>query len=178
MTNKQKIYLAIGGAMALGLGGMTFYVVRQMTLLRNSCYSVTGAVIKKMGLNKVELTLMMKILNRSTVPVTIKKQSYNIYVNDMLVSQIRKDDIFTLEPRQSKTIALEVSFNPMDLLKAGLQNIQAIIGDKNKLIIRTEGTVTAKTGMVGVKNMKIETTMSLAELLAPTPMDDPCKNFK
>lgn len=177
MKASAKRWIAFG-IVILALGGITWYVIRQVNLLYNYCYAISGAIIKKISLDVVKFTILLKIQNRSDITLNLGRQEYLIYINEIYVTKVTYTEPKKLVSKTSETFPINVEFNPKDLLKAGLQNIQNIIFDKSKLIIGIKGKINAKAGLVSVNDLTIEYNLSLAEMLEPSPENEQCKNFK
>jgi LEA14-like dessication related protein len=175
--NKYVKWGIIGGV-TIGVIGLTYYLYRQLNKLYDYCYAMSGAVIKKFTLNQISLTLMIKLKNNSDITVELGEQNYNVYINDYYVGTVKYTKPATWYGKSVLTFPVDVEFQPQDLLKAGMKNIQALIADKSKIIIKIEGFVNAKSGILNIKDFKFDYTMSLADLLSPTEPSLSCKNFK
>lgn len=178
MTPKTRTILIIGGVIAAVFTAVGIYAYRQYKLLYNYCYAMTGAVIKSFGLNKIAMTIMVKLKNRSDITIELGDQSYDVFINDYYISTIKYTKPASWVSKSSVTFPLDLEFAPKDLLKAGLKNIQEFVTDKNKIIIKIVGFVNAKAGVISIKDLKFEYEMSLAELLAPSEEIEACKSFK
>lgn len=151
------------------------YFKKQFNLLKNACYAISGGVIHNLSLDSVKMTLFLKIVNESDLTVQLSNMNFNIYVNKMFVTNIKKDDIQTLYSLSDTIVKLDFEFNPKDLLRAGITNIEPIIYDKEKLIVTIKGSVSVKAGVLKISHFPIEEEITLKELLAPSPDSDRCK---
>lgn len=168
MSNKNTgKYLIIGG-LVLALAGIAVYVKRQIDLAMNYCYGVAGAIIHKMGISQIKFTLIVNIYNRSDIDITISNQRYKVYANGMLVSKVYSDEATTIKPHKSTPFKVVVDFNPQDLLKAGLKNLEGLFVNQEKLNIELNGFVSVSAGFITVKNYQITERMSLKEWMAPS----------
>lgn len=169
----------IFGGLAIAAISLYAYFKRQYNLLYNSCYAITGGVIHSLGLDKVKISLFFKIVNESDLTIEISNMDFNIYVNNMFVTKIVKNPPQTLLSKSDAVIKLDVEFNPADLLRAGLSSIEPILYDKEKLVITTKGTFSAKTGIVTLKKFPFSYDITLKELLEPTPkeQEERCKKL-
>jgi LEA14-like dessication related protein len=175
LTLKQKL---IGGGLILGLLLLGGYFARQFTILKNSCYAVVGVVLHELGLKKVRMTVLTKIQNKSDITINITQQKYDIYVNKLLAANFQTNKPIQLLANTETILPIEIEFNPTDLLQKGVKDIQNLLVDKSKLIITTKGVLTVGAGIVNIKNLPVETSMTLAEMMAPLPDADPCKKYK
>ena len=177
MTKTGKI--VFWSAIGLVLGAVSIYLMKQFKLLAGSCWAFSGAMVKSLAISKVELTILLKIWNRSAIDILLRSQKYNIYVNNILVSKIANVTPVTLKGKSTQTLSLDVMFNPNDLLKAGWSAITDLITDTSKILITIKGELSLKSGLIAFKTVNIETTMSLKEMtdIYKAPTADACQTF-
>ncbi len=168
MDSKTKNIL-IGGTVVLGVLAIVRYLYVQWDTLYNSCYAVVGGIIHEFGLKQVRITLMIAIENKSDLTLKVTHQSYDIYINDMQVANFSSNKTLRLLSKSTEILPINVEFNPTDLLKKGVKNIASLLGDKSKFIIKTKGVITVSSGIATVKDLPIETEMSLKELMTSDP---------
>jgi hypothetical protein len=87
----------------------------------------------------------------------------------MFITRIKRPEKQVIQAKSDAIIKLDVEFNPKDLLKAGLTNIEPILYDNEKLVITTKGTLSAKTGIVTLTKFPFSVDITLKELLEPSP---------
>ena len=165
--------LIIGG-LALATIGLVVYFKRQYDLLSNACYTVSGAIVHTLGINSVKITIFIKVVNESDLTLEISNMIFNIYVNKMFVSKISKPAVQILYSKADAIIQLDVDFNPKDLLKAGVTNIDAILNKKDSIAIDIKGAFSAKTGVVKLNNFTFDETVTLQELMTPSTIKKKC----
>jgi LEA14-like dessication related protein len=85
ITPKLRNGLIIGGLLVATVGVIA-YVKRQINLLMDSCYTISGGVLHNLSLNNVKITLFFKIKNESDLTINISDLSLNLYVNNMFVT--------------------------------------------------------------------------------------------
>lgn len=173
MAINKKTAFIIGG-LAIATIGVIAYFKRQYNLIADACYTISGGVVHALSLSNVKITLFFKIVNESDITIEVSNLSTNIYVNKMFVTKINKPDMQILYSKSDAIIKLDFEFNPKDLLRAGLTNIESIIYDKEKLVIGLKGTFSAKTGIVKLKNFPFEENITLKELLTPSEKPKKC----
>jgi len=170
--------LIVGGAL-IATAGIVVYLLREFNKLYWSCYALVGAVIHEFSLTKVRITLFVQIENTSDITVTIDKQFYDIYLNDMQVAVFSSDTPMRLTSNATETFPVEVSFDPTDLLKQGVKNITGLIKDRDNLQVKVKGVLSVKAGIARVDDLFIETVWSLKELTETDPNTvDVCKKFE
>lgn len=176
MTPKLRNGLIIGG-LAVATLSLIAYFKRQYDLLYNACYAISGGIIHSLGLDKVKMTLFFKIVNESDITVEVSNMNFNIYVNGMFISKVVKEEPQTLYGKSDALIKVDFEFNPKDLLRAGLTNIEPILYDREKLKITTKGFFSAKAGIIKLKNFPFETSITLKEIMTPDPNAQRCDNI-
>jgi len=174
MTPKTKKGLIIGGLL-LATSLIVIYFRKQLKLLANACYTISGGVVHALGIDNVSITLFLKVTNESDLTIDLSNMMFKVYVNKMYVTKIEKPEKQQILSKADVVIKLDFQFNPQDLLRAGLANIAPILYDKEKLVIDVKGTLSAKTGIVTLRNFPIEESITLKEILAPSPERENCK---
>lgn len=173
ITPKVRNGIIIGG-LAIAAIGVIAYFKRQINLLKDACYTISGGIIHNISLSNVKMTLFFKIVNESDITINVSNMVFNIYVNNMFITKIEKPDAQTIFSKSDTIVKLDFEFNPKDLLRAGITNIQPILFDKEKLIISIKGNFTAKTGIVKLNNYPIDEKITLKELLTPSKTSKKC----
>jgi len=173
MTPKLRNGLIIGGLL-VATAGLIAYFKRQMNLLYDACYTISGGVVHSLTLSSVKMTLFFKFVNESDLTIQVSNMEFNIYVNNMFVTKILKPDVQTIYSKSDAIVKLDFQFNPKDLLRAGITNIEPLIYDKEKLIIGIKGFLSAKTGIVKLSKFPIDEAITLKEILTPSPNAKKC----
>ncbi len=173
--NKTLRNTLIVGGIGVAIVSLIAYFKKQYDLLLNACYTISGGVVHTLGLDNIKITLFFKIVNDSDLTIEINDMNFNIYVNKLFITKIKKTQKQTLYSQSSAIIKLDFEFNPKDLLRAGIANIQPILYDKEKLVITTKGYFSAKTGGISLKNVPFEENITLQELLTPSSEPSKCK---
>lgn len=171
---KDVYKIGLIGGVGLGLIALMAYFSKQARLLADACYTVSGAIIHEIGLQRVFFTIMMNITNKSDIDFTVTNQRYNIYVNKMLVAKIEKSNSVTVVAKDNTTVSIDIKFNPQDLLKQGMQNLAYLINDKEKIVIEVKGYLSLRAGVINVKDYQVDERLTLAELLAPSDKSGNC----
>lgn len=173
ITPKVRNGIIIGGLLVATVG-LIAYFRRQINLLKDACYTISGGIIHSFTLNNVKMTLFFKIVNESDISIDVSNMVFNIYVNNMFVTKIEKPDSQTIYSKSDTIIKLEFQFNPKDLLRAGITNIEPIIYDREKLVVAIKGRFSAKTGIVKLSNYPIDEKITLKELMTPSTTEKKC----
>lgn len=171
---KIEYKIAIFGGIALAGIALVSYFNRQMELLRDACYTMAGVIVNEIAFDNVSFTMMLSISNKSDIDFTVTNQSYNVYVNDMLVAKIDKEKNIKVLARGKSTVNINVAFNPQDLLSRGMQNIANLLKNKNNMVIEIKGYLSLSAGAVSIKDYQVDERLTLAELLAPPIREEKC----
>jgi LEA14-like dessication related protein len=167
------------GALIVGLASYTIvYFKRQVELLKGTCFTFAGGVLKKAGFNSSLVTLYLRVKNRSDIDITILSQSYDVFINDVYVTNVRNENKSLLKAGNTSVLELDIAFSPSALLKAGLQNAESLLYSKENLMFTIKTKISAGSQFVFVNNIAFETKMSLAEYLAPSDTSFVCENEK
>ncbi len=161
--------ILITGLAVVGVSGVVVYLLKEFNKLYNSCYAVVGAVIHDFSLTNVRITLFVKIENTSDITVTIDKQFYDVYLNEMQVAVFSTEKPMKLTSHSVETFPINVSFDPTDLLKKGVKNINNLIKNKDNLEITVKSVLSLKAGIARVDDLFVESTWSLKELTQTDP---------
>lgn len=174
LLKNKNIYKYVSiGAISIGLISLTRYFHKQSKLLASSCYAITGAIINQISFSSVNFTLLLNVKNKSDITFTVVNQKYTIFVNGMFVADIIKKDRIKVYSQNNTTLKIDVQFNPQDLLKKGLENIDLLLADKKKMVIQIKGSLSLKAGLVSLKNYQIDEVLKMSDLL-----DNKKKNTK
>ena len=156
--------IVIGGAIGVGMISLISYFYNQTKKLQEACYTIVGAVINEISFNNMNFDLLISISNQSDLSFKIDNQFYSIYVNKMLVSSIENKEKVSIGARNKSTIKINVTFNPQDLLKKGIENITSLLLKKDSLVIEIKGTLSLRAGIVSLKDYQIDERLSMKEL--------------
>lgn len=173
MSPKWRNGLIIGGLAVAGIS-LIAYFRKQYKLLYDACYTISGGIVHSIGLDNVKITLFFKVVNESDITLELSDMNFNIYVNKMFITNIKRTQPQILYSKSDTIIKLDFQFNPKDLLRAGLTNISPIIYDKEKLVITTKGTFSLKTGIVKLRRFPFDESVTLKELLSPSEGEKKC----
>jgi LEA14-like dessication related protein len=173
ISPKLRNGLIIGG-LVVAATTLALYMKSQFNLIKDSCSTISGGIIHSLGLDSVKMTLFFKIVNDSDLTIRISDMKFNIYVNKMFVTKILRSQQQVIHGKADTIIRLDFEFNPKDLLRAGIANIEPIIYDKEKLVIGIKGTFSAQTGIIKLKNFDFDEEITLKELLTPSTKPKKC----
>jgi len=171
MNKKGKII--IGATLAVGLFAIVSYMGVQIVKLKDSCIRLMKVKNLRTG-RGLHLTLILGFKNKSDLSLELKSQQYKVYVNDYHVADIKTPLGIQVVSNKETQIPVDINIDADTLLRAGLKNVTALLFDKDKLVVRLQGSVTAKAGIVTVSQIPVDLAWTLKELLEPIPEDSKC----
>jgi len=171
MNTTTKI--AIGGTAVLALLLLSAWVTKQAKALYDACFTVAGAVIHTISMDKMDMDLLINIANKSDVSFTVTNQNYQVYINKMLVATVNNKENTTVVSQGNTTMKINVKFNPQDLLKKGIENIANLINNKESMVIEIRGFISIGKGLVSFNDYRVDETLLMKELLS-TPKNSKC----
>ena len=171
MNTTTKI--AIGGTAVLAIVILSAWVAKQAKALYDACFTVAGAVIHTISIDKMDMDLLINIANKSDVSFTLTNQNYQVYINKMLVATVNNKENTTVVSQGNTTMKINIKFNPQDLLKKGIENIANLIKNKDSLVVEIRGTISIGKGLVSFNDYRVDETLLMKELLS-TPKNSKC----
>ncbi|PIZ50436.1 hypothetical protein COY27_07175 [Candidatus Woesearchaeota archaeon CG_4_10_14_0_2_um_filter_33_13] len=171
MNTTTKI--AIGGTAVLAIVILSAWVAKQAKALYDACFTVAGAVIHTISIDKMDMDLLINIANKSDVSFTLTNQNYQVYINKMLVATVNNKENTTVVSQGNTTMKINIKFNPQDLLKKGIENIANLIKNKDSLVVEIRGSISIGKGLVSFNDYRVDETLLMKELLS-TPKNSKC----
>ena len=112
MTSKAKIGIGI----ALGvIGGVGFYVYKQLSYAKKLCYSFGGVKVKEASASRVVIDLNYGIKNLDKLDIEVRSLEFDVYVGGKLTTHIEENDPIEIKPFSKTTIPMSLVFSPKDL---------------------------------------------------------------
>ncbi len=158
----MKKILALG---SLAGGIYLLYLANQFYTIYNFTYKISKVVVKNLTLNSTSILLYVDIINKSSLSVTIYDQQYDVLVNGVKVSSVLLKDVIQLTQNSATSLPLDIAFSPMSILQTSAQNLTAILTDKSKVNIELKGTISVKWKSIDLKNIKVDITYTLQDLI-------------
>jgi LEA14-like dessication related protein len=155
------LLLAIGGYAA-------FAVVRQMQLIKQSCVKFLSYRFEHIGLKYVSLIVQLQLKNNSDINLKILSGNFDSYINDVFVTNIKTAQA-NLPAHATSVINLKIEFDPGKVLKMA---IASLLNSPENIKVRIKGYVTAVSSAIILSNIKIDESITLAEILSPSTSTD------
>lgn len=138
------------------------YVLHQLNKINKAVFKYAGVRVKSVTLQKIELTVYLKMINEGSMSVTISNQEYDVYLNDKFLSHMKYSQPFKILPG-TNIMPLEVYITISDVLKAGWSNLAQLLTDKSKVNIRLKGNYDLKIGFIRVGKRDFTETFNLGQ---------------
>lgn len=169
-TNKTILVVGLG---VLTLGAI-YWLYNQLSLAMKYCYKIKDFKINKLGLNDTNLTIFVAVKNFSSIQATVQKLDLDIFVNDILVSKVLNNDVATVIAANSvSNVKIDVQFSLKEILKTDMAKATQLLIDlttnKDAVKITTKGVMALQVGAVNIKNINVDVTMTVKDILADDP---------
>jgi len=164
MEKKVKIALIVGGGIAI-LGGFFYYLKKNAMKLMEMTYRFQNFKLKTISLTNVEVEAEVVLTNPSQLAFTITGYDVNVQFQGVNVANLKRSDANIPIPSNSNaTIPFGVKFDPRQVGSSLLPLFLDVFINKTsetKFKLRYLGTISAKYGIVGIKNNPIDYTYDL-----------------
>ncbi|MDD5013543.1 MAG: hypothetical protein PHW73_00390 [Atribacterota bacterium] len=156
------------GLGALAAGFYAFYR-RQIYLALQFCYKLHQITPITFSKNKVELKILLKILNRSSFDINLTGYDFDVYMNSIKLTHIKSNKENKILPNSSSIIELYVVINPKEVFSTSewVKIFEYFITDTSKVIIKVTGQLSAKLNFISMKNLPVTYESSMKELMKP-----------
>ena len=111
---KKSTKIGIGIAIGV-IGGVAFYVYKQLSYAKKLCYSFSGVKIKEASMSKVVFDMDYGIKNLDKLKIEITGVSLDVFVDGKFTTKIKDTQSIKIEPFSKTVIPLNVVFYPKDL---------------------------------------------------------------
>jgi len=111
---KKSTKIGIGIAIGV-IGGVAFYVYKQLSYAKKLCYSFSGVKIKEASISKVVVDMDYGIKNLDKLKIEIKGVSLDVFVDGKFTTKIKDTQSIKIEPFSKTVIPLNIVFYPKDL---------------------------------------------------------------
>jgi len=166
---KAKYIVVSALLLAATYGGYLLY--NQITLLKQTCVKMVNHRLTGLLSKNAQLSITLRITNKSDIDLLATGEVFDIYINNNFVAKLNQSDRHVLTRNASTDITLTANFDASNLLKQGFA---AIAQDFNRVNIRIKGKLNIKTSIISVNNLKVDTSMTLAQIIAPSNQQSTC----
>jgi LEA14-like dessication related protein len=171
---KVVIFSAIiAGLAGIGYGLYRFYK-KQIDLALSYCYKISGAKFNTVTKNRINLDLMVKILNNSAFQADLTGYDFDVFINGKFIAKIAGSKAQSIASKGVSELGLNIDFNPDKVFNADdlMKLITWYFTDKANVVIQVRGSFSVRLNFIKVSEYPIDVKMSLADITAP---EDPKK---
>lgn len=158
---KKLIGTLFFGASAL----IIIYGVRQFFVFYHSQYKLVKAKINDISLRVIDLVLILQITNKSDISVKINNQFYEVFLNEVKVSEIKLDDLLHISSNNNTILNIPVKINYDRILNVVQTNVLNLLTDKSKIRIEVRGHLSLNVGPVSMSNYPIDVKITLQDII-------------
>lgn len=166
----KKIIIWVGVIAGIGGLGYAFYAFykRQMTLAMSYCFKIATLKFLKLDKNQTIIDVNIKVRNQSDLRIDITNYNFDVYINDKKVTHISNPTSVDLLANAVSIIPLRIEFSPSKFFDLGnvISLLSSAITDYKNFKIRISGSLGAKLNFINIKDLPIDMTMNLAEILS------------
>ena len=110
-------------------------------------------------------------MNPSMIDVNVEGYDLGVYLNDKLITRIDSTEPGYVAAQATSVVKLVVDIKPAETLKNFFspQVMNALLFDYSKVIVRLKGTVSANHRGLGMKDIPVDISDTLQNLLYGTP---------
>lgn len=148
LSSTSKKYLIAGAIGIVTIAGAAAYL--QYKKIMNYVITVKNVVINSISLNLIDFTLNLNFENKSSVGFIIKSQSYNVYINNSLISKLNNNAPINIAPKSVSIIPLKVITKPSALLESIKLNITDILLKPELVIIKVVAKLKVRLWIIDV----------------------------
>ena len=134
----EKKYLIAGLIGIVTIAGAFAYL--QYKKLMNYTIKLRNIVVRSANLSSLNFDLFLNFENKSSISFEILSQTYDVYVNDVLISKLKGKEVVKIQPKSTSVIPLKVNIKPSDILNKlgkGALNLIANFGN-NRLKVNVK----------------------------------------
>ena len=168
----------------VGLGVLTYGLIKwykyQIGQALNYCYKIKSYEIVKFDLNKILMNIKLLIRNRSDFDMDLYGYDIKVFINGINIAILKNNIAQKVNNNSLSLITLTVDAIPKNLFKNIQQLTELILytaTDRKKVIIKVEGTVSAGSSFIKVRDLPIDISMSLDDILKDDPNKEKCSIF-
>jgi LEA14-like dessication related protein len=166
----------LGGLGLLGFGMYQFFN-EQINKAMNYCYKIKRYKFRQVTKDNIGMDIDVLIRNRSSFDLDVYGYNFNIFVNDRKVANVVNNTKQTINNNALSQVTVSVDFKPKDLfptLNQALTLVYYATVEKSKFIIKVQGSVSAGSSFIKLKDLPVEITMNLQEITTDDPNKEVC----
>jgi len=129
----ERKYLIAGLIGVVTIAGALAYL--QYKKLMNYTIKLRNIVVRNTNLSSLNFDLFLNFENKSSISFEILSQTYDVYINDVLISKLKGKEVVKVQPKSTSVIPLKVNIKPIDVLNKLKKDTLSLIANfgNNKL---------------------------------------------
>lgn len=167
----QKKYIWIG--VAALIAGIGIWAYNQYQRVMDYCLKFKGVKVHTIGMDGTVFDLILSFINKSDIRINIISQSYKVYLNGRLVSEVASNKNQSIEPNATSDIGVNVKFSPRSVLNA--VNINEFLLGKQNINLKVDMNIRAGVGVI-TANIPYVYETSLKELMKGSGQNSSSQN--
>ncbi len=175
----KKVFIAAG--ILVGLGTIALigynYAKKQANLIQDMCYSFAGYKIINATFKHIDLEIYVQLTNKSKINLTITGYDIDVSGNGANLIKIKNNSLSqNILANSISTITLSIGFDTEPLLKSAFnfQTIMASFVSPESILFGFKGTLNAKAVGFEIKNLAIDKTLKLSEMINGSSKSSAC----
>ena len=111
------------------IAGLWLY--RQLKKMEDYGLDFKNIIVRKISTSEFIFDLYMIFTNKSNLGVTLAKQEYDIYANNVFITTVNNNTPNDIKPKTESEIGMRINVNPIDMFaKIGANPIELIANPK------------------------------------------------
>lgn len=160
-TTLKRIKVFLWVIIIVGLFYVFFFVRQQINEFNNIGYNFKGIKMGKSTPFQINMLGFMEIDNVLDVGANVYNQSYDIIMNNRVVSVIQSHKEYFIPANQKTIIPLTISIDTGKLLRTAGLAARDILYNPSKVVIQIRGRISVRKGLIRVRNIDVDSTDTL-----------------
>jgi LEA14-like dessication related protein len=177
MNKKLLIGTGFAAGFILLICGLYKWYMVQLDKVMQYCYKIKRYKFNTISLDKIDMTIDVLIRNKSAFDFDVYGYDMAVYINDIKIAKLKDQTNQHIVNNGLSLIKLNVNVLPKEVFKDA-KKLGEIISwsllDKEKVKITVDGTISAGSSFLKVRDLPIKITMTLKEIMTDDPNAEVC----
>jgi hypothetical protein len=174
---KTLLKISVFAGIAVIGYGVYMLINEQIRLIFSYCYRIKNIAIRSFKKDNINLKIDVLLKNQSDIGLEIISYNFDIYLDGIKVFNVKDPDThINWAARGVSLVSTEVAFNPTEVFNA--TNLQKLLSKSafnyKQIAVRTKGIVSVKHGFIKAKNVPLDITMTIDEIMQDDPKLEVC----
>jgi LEA14-like dessication related protein len=140
MFKNKKVWYYIGGGVAV-LGILAYLEYKR---LMNFELSFNSFKVNKINKDEIDANLYFNFLNKSSLPVDVLSQKYDIYINDIYITTATNQINNKVRPKATSVVGVNIKLTDWTKLIGSEKNLVSILSSLSSLNMKVVEKVKVK----------------------------------